>query len=72
MWNWHSFLHGQGYNGQFKGVLALIAKKYPTTIIYVHNVSHSFNLVLSNVAKVYPIENAFGIIEKIYTFFNYV
>jgi hypothetical protein len=70
-----NFLRGQGYDGassmsgQFKGVQALITNKYPTAI-YVHCVSHSLNLALSNAAEVVPIRNAFGILEKIYTFFN--
>ncbi|CAI6343853.1 unnamed protein product [Macrosiphum euphorbiae] len=56
-------------SGQFKGVQAFISNKYPTAI-YVHCVSHSLNLALSNAAEVVPIRNAFGIIQKIYTFFN--
>lgn len=50
-------------SGQFKGVQALIANKYPTAI-YVHCVSHSLNLALSNAAEVVPIRNAFVFLKK--------
>jgi len=70
-----NYLRGQGYDGaaamsgKFKGVQARIIEKYPTAL-YVHCVSHSLNLALSNAVDVVPIRNSFGVIEKVYTFFN--
>ncbi|KAK4871959.1 hypothetical protein RN001_016083, partial [Aquatica leii] len=55
------FLRGQGYDeaasmsGKFRGE---------------HCVSHSLNLALSNAGEVPPIRNCFGIVEKMYAFFN--
>lgn len=69
------FLRGQGYDGaasmsgSFRGTQAIINNKYPKAL-YVHCVSHSLNLALSNAAEVPSIRNCFGIIEKIYAFFN--
>jgi len=68
-------LRGQGYDGtaamsgKFKGVQEYIIEKYPTAL-YVHCVSHSLNLALSNAVDLVPIRNSFGVIEKVYTFFN--
>ncbi|XP_050540290.1 52 kDa repressor of the inhibitor of the protein kinase-like [Daktulosphaira vitifoliae] len=70
-----NYLRGQGYDGaaamsgRFKGVQACITEKYPTAL-YVHCVSHSLNLALSNAVDVISIRNSFGVIEKVYTFFN--
>jgi len=70
-----NYLRGQGYDsaaamsGKFKGVQTRIIEKYPTAL-YVHCVSHSLNLDLSNAVDVVPIRNSFGVIEKVYTFFN--
>ncbi|XP_050527818.1 52 kDa repressor of the inhibitor of the protein kinase-like [Daktulosphaira vitifoliae] len=70
-----NYLRGQDYDGatamsgRFKGVQACITEKYPTAL-YVHCVSHSLNLALSNAVDVISIRNSFGVIEKVYTFFN--
>ncbi|XP_050520334.1 52 kDa repressor of the inhibitor of the protein kinase-like [Daktulosphaira vitifoliae] len=64
-----NYLRGQGYDGaaamsgRFKGVQACITEKYPTAL-YVHCVSHSLNLALSNAVDVISIRNSFGVIEK--------
>lgn len=42
-------------------------EKYPTAL-YVHYISHSLNLVLSNAVDLVPIRNSFDV--KVYTFFN--
>ncbi|KAK4876004.1 hypothetical protein RN001_012426 [Aquatica leii] len=69
------FLRRQRYDGapsmsgKFRGAQAIINKKYPKAL-YVHCVSHSLNLALSNAGEVPPIRNCFGIVEKIYAFFN--
>jgi hypothetical protein len=69
------FLREQGYagaaamSGKFKGTQAYIPEKYPTAL-YLHCVSHSLNLAISNSAEVSSIRNCFGVTEKIYTFFN--
>lgn len=70
-----NYLRGQGYDGaaamsgKFIGVQVRIIEKYPTAL-YVNCVSHSINLALSNAVDVVPIRNSFGVIEKVYTFFN--
>lgn len=70
-----NYLRGQGYDGaaamsgKFKGAQARVTEKYPTAL-YVHCVSHSLNLALSNAVDVISIRNSFGVIEKVYTFFN--
>ncbi|KAE9525840.1 hypothetical protein AGLY_014066 [Aphis glycines] len=59
-----NYLRGQGYDGaaamsgKFKGVQARIIEKYPTAL-YVHSVSHSLNLALSNAVDIVPIRNSF-------------
>jgi hypothetical protein len=55
-------------SGKFKGIQACITEKHPTA--HVHCVSHNLNLALSNAVNVVPIRNKFGVIEKVYTFFN--
>lgn len=68
-------LRGQGYDGaasmsgRFNGVQAVIKKSYPTAL-YVHCVSHSLNLAISDACSVQPIRNCMGIIENAYNFFN--
>lgn len=70
-----SYLRGQGYDGaaamsgQFKGTQAYILKQQPKAI-YVHCISHSLNLAISDSCNVQDIRNCFGIIEKTYTFLN--
>jgi hypothetical protein len=56
-------------SGKFKGVQACITKIYPT-VLYVNCVLHSLNLDLSNNINVVPIRNSFGVVEKVYTFYN--
>ncbi|KAK4885303.1 hypothetical protein RN001_001574 [Aquatica leii] len=56
-------------SGKFRGAQAIINKKYPKAL-YVHCVFHSLNLALSNAGDVLPIRNCFGIVKKIYAFFN--
>ncbi|XP_060845700.1 uncharacterized protein LOC132925309 [Rhopalosiphum padi] len=69
------YLYGQGYDGasnmsgQYKGVQAIIKKKYPKAM-YVHCAAHSLNLAVSTASGIQPIRNCLGIIEKYYVFFN--
>ncbi|XP_046684428.1 52 kDa repressor of the inhibitor of the protein kinase-like [Homalodisca vitripennis] len=68
-------LRGQGYDGaaamsgKFNGTQACIQEAHPTAI-FVHCASHSLNLALSNASEVAPIRNCFGIVERVYNFFN--
>jgi len=69
------YLRGQGYDGapvntgEKEGVQAYVRQKYPTAI-FVHCVAHSLNLVLSKSSTVRDINNCFGLVEKIYAFFE--
>ncbi|CAF3343594.1 unnamed protein product [Rotaria sp. Silwood2] len=64
---------GQGYDGcssmagYIKGCQALIREKYPH-ILYVHCVSHSFNLALSDSCDIRSIQNMIGTIKEVYNF----
>ncbi|CAG9771499.1 unnamed protein product [Ceutorhynchus assimilis] len=63
------YLRGQGYDraaamsGQLKGTQAYISNKQPKAI-YVHCISHSLNLAISDSCKVQDIRNCFGIVES--------
>lgn len=69
------YLYDQGYDGasnmsgQYKGVQAIIKKKYPKAI-YVHCSAHSLNLAVSTASGIQPIRNCLGVIEKYYIFLN--
>ncbi|KAL4089466.1 hypothetical protein QTP88_024500 [Uroleucon formosanum] len=69
------YLFGQGYggasnmSGKFRGVQAIICEKYPQAL-YVHCAAHSLNLAVSTASNIKPIRNCFGILKKMYTFFN--
>ncbi|CAH1113511.1 unnamed protein product [Psylliodes chrysocephalus] len=56
-------------SGQFSGVHAIIRKEYPTAL-YVHCVSHSLNLAISDACSVQAVRNCMGVIENAYIFFN--
>lgn len=56
-------------SGQYKGVQAIIKKKYPKAI-YVHCAAHSLNLAVSTASGIQSIRNCLGVIEKYYVFFN--
>lgn len=66
-------LRGQGYDGassmrgQFRGVQALLKKKYPKAT-YTHCLSHSLNLCLSDAFKAQYVRNAVGATSETCTF----
>lgn len=66
---------GQGYDGassmsgEFQGCAARIIAEYPH-IPYVHCVSHSFNLAVSDACKISIIKNSLGAINEIINFFR--
>ncbi|CAG9797665.1 unnamed protein product [Chironomus riparius] len=66
---------GQGYDGaavmsgQKSGVAKRIRDKYPSAI-YVHCMSHSLNLVLTNSCNIALLKNCNDTIKQIFNFFN--
>ncbi|CAF1321705.1 unnamed protein product [Adineta steineri] len=69
------FCIGQGYDGcntmsgHINGCQAIVKRQHPQ-ILYVHCVSHSLNLALSDSCDVRLVENSIGTIKEIYNFFR--
>ena len=69
------FLVEQGYDGaaamkgSFKGVQAVIRRKYPTAL-YVHCCSHSLNLALGHACEVHHIRQCIGLVKKVGNYFR--
>lgn len=69
-------LCGQGYDGAgamsgvYNGAQSHIQSKYPKAL-YVHCASHNLNLAISNASEIQAIRNCFGVVKRIYGFFNF-
>jgi len=76
MWYQHKFLRWLGHNGtaamngKLKVSKLLYNRKIFNCTLYVHCVSYSLNLALSNTVFVVPIRKSFSVIEKVHLFFN--
>lgn len=70
-----SYWYGQGYDGaaamsgRLRGAQAIIRENHPLAL-YVHCVSHGFNLAIVQACKVAAIAQCIGIVKSEYDFFN--
>ena len=70
-----NLLVGQCYDGcssmsgECKGAAAIIRKKYPKAI-YTHCSAHRLSLVVGKSSQIVPIRNMYGVLDKVYFFFD--
>ena len=68
-------MRGQAYDGasnmsgQYKGCAAIIQQKYPLAT-YSHCCSHALNLVIVHACSLIQVQNLFGLMDKVYKFFD--
>ena len=68
-------IRGQAYDGagsmsgRYKGCAAVIQQKYPLAI-YSHCCSHVLNLAVVKACSLIQVQNLFGVMEKVYRFFD--
>ena len=68
-------LRSQGYDGAaamrsvFSDIQAVIKNEFPKAV-YTHCISHCLNLCISDACKVDSVQNAFGILSEVCTFFR--